>query len=338
MSRRGPCFFKPETSLGKCDIKCCLVRAAFAVVANGFCLSWRIVFSSEALLALITRFDPWRSSLCTCPPKLTFNPYTGCDHACVYCYASSYIPRFADCRPKKDLLRRLQREALKLKGEIVSIANSSDPYPRLEAEIGLTRGCLKILARSICRIQVITKSSLVTRDADLLREVPSTVAVTITTDDDAKARVIEPFAPSSTERLKTVGTLISKGIPVSVRVDPLIPFVNDDTESLIDALASLGVKHVTSSTFKIRRDSWRRFALAMPEIAEKLKPLYFGEGEEVGGYVLLPEAVRVKILSTVRSLALARGLGFGVCRENLSQLNTAACDGSWLMPSKARGA
>ncbi|MEM2108797.1 MAG: radical SAM protein, partial [Candidatus Bathyarchaeia archaeon] len=44
-------------------------------------------------MALISRFDPWRSSLCTCPPKLTFNPYTGCDHACVYCYASSYIPR-----------------------------------------------------------------------------------------------------------------------------------------------------------------------------------------------------------------------------------------------------
>jgi DNA repair photolyase len=286
---------------------------------------------------LIARFDPWRSSLCTCPPKLTFNPYTGCDHACVYCYASSYIPRFADCRPKKDLPQSLQREAAKLKGETVSMSNSSDPYPRLEAETGLTRKCLAILAQSNCRIQVITKSSLVTRDADLLSKVPSTVAVTITTDDDAKARLIEPHAPSATERLKTVETLIRKGIPVSVRVDPVIPFVNDNPKSLIATLASMDVKHVTSSTYKVKRDNWQRFAVAMPEIAEKLKTLYFSEGEKVGGYVLLPKTFRLKLLNAVRSLATENGMKFGVCRENLSQLNTAACDGSWLLPNRARG-
>ena len=208
----------------------------------------------------------------------------------------------------------------------------------MEAETGVTRKCLAILAQSDCRIQVITKSDLVTRDADLLGKVPSTVAVTITTDDDDKARLIEPHAPSPTERLKTVETLICKGIPVSVRVDPLIPFVNDNSESLIDTLASMGVKHVTSSTYKVKRDNWQRFALAMPETAEKLKLLYFGEGEKLGSYVLLPEAFRLKLLSAVRSLAVAKGLQFGVCRENLSQLNTAACDGSWLMPNRARGA
>jgi len=287
---------------------------------------------------VISRFDPWRSSLCTCPPKLTFNPYTGCDHACVYCYASSYIPRFADCRPKKGLPQSLQREAAKLKGETVSMANSSDPYPRLEAETGLTRKCLAILVHSNCRIQVITKSSLVTRDTDLLSKVPSTVAVTITTDDDAKAELIEPYAPSATERLKTVETLIRKGIPVSVRVDPVIPFVNDNPKSLIAALASMGVKHVTSSTYKIKRDNWQRFAAAMPETAEKLKALYFSEGERAGGCVLLPEAFRLKLMNAVRSLAVENGMKFGVCRENLSQLNTAPCDGSWLMPNRARGA
>ncbi len=289
-------------------------------------------------MSVISRFDPWRSSLCTCPPKLTFNPYTGCDHACVYCYASSYIPRFADCRPKKGLPQSLQREAAKLKGETVSMANSSDPYPRLEAKAGLTRKCLAILAQSNCRIQVITKSSLVTRDADLLGKVPSTVAVTITTDDDAKAKLIEPHAPSATERLKTVETLIRKGIPVSVRVDPVIPFVNDNPKSLIAALASMGVKHVTSSTYKIKRDNWQRFAAAMPETAEKLKTLYFSEGEKAGGCVLLPKAFRLKLMSAVRSLAVENGMKFGVCRENLSQLNTAPCDGSWLMPNRARGA
>lgn len=289
-------------------------------------------------MPVISRFDPWRSSLCTCPPKLTLNPYTGCDHSCVYCYASSYIPRFADCRPKKAVLESLQREAAKLKGETVSIANSSDPYPRLEAETGLTRKALAILAQNNCRIQLITKSNLVTRDADLLEKVPSTVAITITTDDDNTARLIEPHAPSPVQRLKAVEILMGKGIPVSVRIDPLIPFVNDNSESLIATLASLGVKHVTSSTYKVKRDNWQRFATAMPEKAERLKPLYFDEGEKLGGYMLLPEAFRLKVLISMRSLAVKKGMQFGVCRENLSHLNTAACDGAWLIPNKAKGA
>ena len=69
---------------------------------------------------LLTPFDPWKSSLCTCPPKLTLNPYTGCDHRCIYCYASSYIPKFGNCRPKKKLIQKLKKEASKLKGEIIS--------------------------------------------------------------------------------------------------------------------------------------------------------------------------------------------------------------------------
>lgn len=287
-------------------------------------------------MALISRFDPWRSNLCTCPPKLTFNPYTGCDHACVYCYASSYIPRFSECRPKRDLLQRLQREAAKLKGEIVSIANSSDPYPRIEAEALLTRVCLAILAQSHCRIQIITKSTLVTRDVDLLGKVPSAVALTITTDDEDTARLLEPHVPSPAERLKTVETLISKGFPVSVRVDPIIPFVNDNPERLIAALTSIGVKHLTASTYKIKPDNWRRFSTAMPRVAEKLKPLYFEQGEKAGGYTLLPHALRLKLLSNIRRLAAANGMRFGVCREGLTQLNTAACDGSWLLHAYRR--
>jgi len=218
------------------------------------------------------------------------------------------------------------------------MSNSSDPYPRLEAEQGLTRKCLAILAQSNCRIQVITKSTLVTRDADLLSKVPATVAVTITTDDDAKAKLIEPQAPSATERLKTVETLIRRGIPVSVRIDPVIPFVNDNPKRLIASLASRGVKHVTSSTYKIKSDNWQRFAAVMPETAEKLKPLYFHEGEKTGGYTLLPKTLRLKLMTIVRSLTVENGVKFGVCRENLSQLNTAPCDGSWLMPKSTRGA
>lgn len=282
-------------------------------------------------MGLLAKFDPWRSSLCTCPPKLTFNPYTGCDHACVYCYASSYIPNFFSCRPKKDLVSRLKREAAKLNGEIISISNSSDPYPTIEAEKGLTRQCLEILSRSSCKIQMITKSNLVVRDVDLLREIPSMVALTITTDQDDLSRILEPSAPFSSERLKAVERLVCEGIPVSVRVDPIIPYVNENPERLMEKLASLGVKHVTCSTYKVKMDSWQRLNLAMPQVAEKLKPLYFEKGERIGRYIYLPRDLRLRLMENFAFIAKKYGLKFGVCREGLSHLNTAVCDGSWLI-------
>ncbi len=283
-------------------------------------------------MPLISSFDPWHSGLCTCPPKLTFNPYTGCDHQCTYCYASSYIPNFKDCRPKKDALSQLKRDAAKLKGDTISISNSSDPYPRAEATEGLMRRCLEILVESNCKIQIITKSNLVTRDDDLLCRVPSTVALTITTDDDELAKVIEPFAPSPTQRLRAVQDLTKAGIPVSVRIDPIIPTVNDKPQKLISTLASIGVKHITCSTYKAKADNWMRLSRVLPKVIEELKPLYFQQGERIGGSTLLPKEYRFKLLKAFRDMALANVMQFGVCREGLAQLSTASCDGSWLMP------
>jgi DNA repair photolyase len=282
-------------------------------------------------VSLIARFDPWRSTLCTCPPKLTFNPYTGCDHACVYCYASSYIPKFFNCRPKKDLIQRLTKEATKLKGETVSIANSSDPYPNLEAKTGLTRKCLEILSKQDCKIQIITKSNLVARDTDLLNKVSSTVSMTITTDNDEIAKLIEPNAPPLAERLKAVETLTEKSIPTTVRIDPIIPSVNDEPENLLRTLVEIGVKHVTSSTLKITPENWKRLKAALPETTERLEPLYFGKGEKLGRHLYLPKDLRFKLMTTVRTLTEKHGMRFGTCREGMSQLNTATCDGSWLL-------
>jgi DNA repair photolyase len=282
-------------------------------------------------MSLISEFDPWHSPLCTCPPRLTLNPYTGCEHRCVYCYASTYIPKFFNCRPKKNLILRLKKEAVKLKGETISIANSSDPYPSLEEKTCLTRSCLEIFARHNCKVQMVTKSTLVVRDADLFNKIPSVVSLTITTDDDTTARLIEPNAPPSSERLKTAETLIDKGVPTSVRIDPIIPFVNEEPAGLIRKLASIGVKHVTSSTLKIRPGNWRRFRAALPRIAEKLEALYLREGEKVGTYMYLPRDLRLQLLKKVGRLAREYDLKFGTCREGLSGLNTATCDGSWLL-------
>lgn len=232
------------------------------------------------------------------------------------------------------MLSVLKREAAKLNGETISIANSSDPYPRVEVSTGLTRRCLEILAESNCKIQIITKSNLVSRDDDLLTKIPSTVALTITTDDDNLAKQIEPWAPQPSQRLRAAQDLIKKGIPVSVRVDPIIPLVNDQMQKLISELSNIGVKHITCSTYKAKADNWMRLTQIMPKVAEKLKPLYFQQGEKIGGSALLPKELRYKLLKEIRDLAGANGMKFGVCREGLAQLNTATCDGSWLMPKQ----
>jgi DNA repair photolyase len=279
---------------------------------------------------LITKFDPWNSKLCTCPFKLTLNPYTGCEHACVYCYASSYIPNFFDCRPKKNLIPCLEKEAKNLKGELISISNSSDPYPSIEKKLLLTRKCLEILSKANCKVQIITKSSLVVRDADILRKMRAMVSFTITTIDDEISKKLEPKAPPSSERIKAVKILIRRGIPVSVRIDPIIPFLNEEQEELIKILAKVGVKHITSSTYKVKQDNWQRFSLAFPDIAEKLKELYFKKGEKIGRSFYLPKDFRYKLLKRIKDLAEAEGMKFGCCREGLN-LSSAICDGSWLI-------
>ena len=176
-----------------------------------------------------------------------------------------------------------------------------------------------------------TKSNIVVRDVDLLKRTPSMVTSTITTDDDNISKVIEPNAPSSSERLKTAETLIGKGMSTSVRIDPIIPFVNGDPENLVETLASIGVKHITSSTYKIKRDNWQRFSMALPKTAEKLKPFYFEKGERIGRYTYMPKDLRLKLMKNAGELAQKYGVKFGTCREGLSRINTATCDGSWLL-------
>jgi DNA repair photolyase len=215
-----------------------------------------------------------------------------------------------------------------LNGELVSVSNSSDPYPRLEAETGLTRKCLEILAESRCRLQIVTKSDLVISDIDILQDVPCVVSVTVLTADDGLSRKLEPGAPVSSRRLKAIETLAKAGIPTTVRIDPVIPFLNDDLSELMEAVADLGALHVTCSTYKVKPDNWKRFSAVFPEVAEKLKPHYFIEGEQIGRSLYLPRNMRFGLMKKAKESAEDHHLKFGCCREGFS-LNSAVCDGSW---------
>jgi DNA repair photolyase len=280
---------------------------------------------------LLTAFDPWKSKLCTCPPKLTLNPYTGCPHGCLYCYVSAYVPDFRHTRPKANLITRLEKETRRLSGALVSIANSSDPYPPIERGLRLTRKCLQVLSRSDCRLQLVTKSNLVTRDIDILKRIPCTVAMTITTDDDKLSRLLEPQAPPTSRRLRAVTKLLRERIPTSVRIDPLIPFLNHQPEQLVRQLASMGVAHITCSTYKVKSDNWRRIAQVFPQTAKSLSTLYFEKGERIGRNRYLPMDLRKTMIERVKKMAEREGMKFASCREGFPQFNSATCDGSWLI-------
>jgi len=192
----------------------------------------------------------------------------------------------------------------------------------------LTRKCLEILAENRCRLQIVTKSDLVTRDIDILQNVPCVVSVTVLTADDGLSRKLEPGAPVSSRRLKAIETLATKGIPTTVRIDPVIPFLNDDLSTLMEAVTDLGALHVTCSTYKVKPDNWRRFSAVFPEVAEKLKPHYFVEGERIGRSTYLPRNMRFGLMKKAKESAEDNRLTFGCCREGFS-LNSAVCDGSW---------
>ncbi|MEM2986473.1 MAG: radical SAM protein [Nitrososphaerota archaeon] len=286
-------------------------------------------------MSVINLFDPWKSKLCSCPIKYSFSPYTGCSHNCLYCYASSYIPNFFMCRPKKDIVKKLMNNIKKIDKKIyISIANSSDPYPPLEKELKLTRECLNLLINNGFKILLITKSNIVKRDIDILLKGKVCVSFSITTLDENKAKKLEPNAPLPKERLNAAQKLIENDIPVSIRLDPIIPLINDDEiENLIKEISDIGVKHVTSSTYKVRVDNWKRMSTIFPEEMKKLEKLYFKYGERISNSYYLPREVRFKIMKKVKDACDKFGLTFSSCREGFYELNTSkSCDGSHLIP------
>jgi DNA repair photolyase len=281
---------------------------------------------------ILRPFDPWKSLLCTCPAKLSLNPYTGCPHGCLYCYASSYIPRFAECRPKVDLLKRLAKEVSRIRpGTLVALSNSSDPYPTLEKELQLSRSCLHILKeRGLCA-QVVTKSHLVARDADLLADMSACVAITITSLSESICRRLEPGAPLPAKRLDAMAELAEKGVAVSARIDPIIPGINDaQIEQLVAAVSRAGARHITSSTFKARPGSMNRIISVFSQECATLKGLFAG-GNRVAGGSYLPAEIRHDLMQKVRKYVQREGLTFSTCREGWAAVPGIACDGSHLL-------
>ncbi len=281
----------------------------------------------------LRRFDPWKGKHCTCKPKYSLAPYTGCDHRCLYCYITTYIPNAFFCRAKSGFLKNLPNDLKNADSTIpISISNSSDPYPTIERSEELTRGTLKILNEYGFKTLLVTKSDILLRDLDILTQGNIAVTMTINTMDDTLASRMEPGAPPPTKRLSALEVLVSSAVPVMVRVDPIIPGLNEDVEPLLKEISDIGVKCITTSTYKARRDSLKRLTDEFPEIGEQLEKQYLSSGEFVNRSYYLAANERERIMKHVYDCSKKYGLGFNMCREGLAiQRTSSSCDGVHLL-------
>ncbi|MFO7585065.1 MAG: radical SAM protein, partial [Anaerolineales bacterium] len=177
-----------------------------------------------------------------------------CQHQCIYCDSRSecyQIEDFAEIQVKVNALERLSDEIRRkrVKGTI-GTGSMNDPYMPIEAERRLTRGALQIIAAAKFPVHVITKSDLVLRDLDILKEISqvyAAVSFTITSADDALAKKLEPGAPVSSRRFAALKTLAENGITAGVTMMPILPFIEDSDENiraLIRMAGDAGAKYI----------------------------------------------------------------------------------------------
>jgi DNA repair photolyase len=223
--------------------------------------------------------DGWAPADCTAPPATqlfadksrsvlvynrspdvpfdrSINPYRGCEHGCVYCFARP-THAYLDCSPGLDFESRIfyKPEAARLlrkelsrsayRCQPIALGVNTDAYQPAERKLGITRALLKLLRDFQHPAGIITKSSLVERDIDLLGDMARRrlvhVMVSVTTLDRRLARTLEPRAAAPRRRLEVIRRLSAAGIPVGVLVAPVIPFLNDsDIETILAEVREAG--------------------------------------------------------------------------------------------------
>jgi len=230
----------------------------------------------DATRKIITRNDS---------PDLSFdrsiNPYRGCEHGCVYCFARpthAYLGLSPGLDFESKLFMKpnapelLERE-LSAPGyapRTIAIGTNTDPYQPIERRHQIMRRILEVLERAGHPVGIVTKSALVLRDLDILARLAERnlvkVAISVTTLDDKLARTMEPRASTPQRRLDALRQLVKAGIPTSTLVAPVIPAINDaEIERILDAVAATGVRHAGYVLLRLPlevRDLFREWLMA----------------------------------------------------------------------------
>lgn len=187
------------------------------------------------------------------------NPYRGCEHGCIYCYArpfheylgfSAGLDFESRIMVKYDAAEKLRKKfaSKNWTPEAITLSGVTDPYQPIERKLEITRGCMEVFAEVRNPVGIITKNYLVTRDIDLLEELSKYNAVhitlSVTTLDRDLARVMEPRTSQPYRRLDAIEKLASRGISVGVNVAPIIPGLTDhECADILEAAAEAGAKH-----------------------------------------------------------------------------------------------
>ncbi len=201
------------------------------------------------------------------PFAVSVNPYRGCEHGCIYCYArptheylgfSSGLDFESRILVKEDA-PALLREALSKDSwqpQVVALSGNTDCYQPIERQLGITRRCLEVFAEFRNPVAVISKSALVARDADVLAELARfdavAVAITVTTLDENLASKLEPRAARPKKRLETISRLAAAGVPVTVLVAPVIPGLTEhEIPAILGAAARAGATAAGSVVLRL---------------------------------------------------------------------------------------
>ena len=223
--------------------------------------------------------------------EYVMNIYRGCDHGCIYCYARScYYEKtnnFEIIRAKKNALQIIRDDLCrKVKPGVVITGSVSDPYNKLEEEHKLTRNALELINAFDFGICIVTKSSLVTRDVDVLEDIkthsPASVNFSITCTDDETCQKVEPHVSLTSERFKAIEKLAKNNLIVGVLIDPVIPYITDTLDNVRELVKKAkyhGAKYVHISTLvtmaDIQRDYFYQEAEKhYPGITEKYRQRY----------------------------------------------------------------
>jgi len=214
------------------------------------------------------------------------NPYRGCQHACVYCYATSVIHwekgKWGDIVEAKINLPRILSKELRVKKKgVVGLGTVTDPYQQAEKKYEITRRCLELLLMHDFPVCIQTKSSLVLRDIDLLKKFSNLeVGITLTTHDDSVREKLEPGASSVEERLHALSELSKNGIKTWVFMGPVMPYLTD-FETLTGAISIVKPAYVLVDKLRLK-DGVQNSVLGFinefyPHLTEKYERIFSGE-------------------------------------------------------------
>ncbi len=199
-------------------------------------------------------------------PDISFdysiNPYRGCEHGCVYCFARP-THSYLNLSPGLDFETRIVAKinaAERLRETLASpryeprslvLGTATDAYQPVERRLGITRRIVEVLAEAQHPFSVVTKSSGIERDLDLIAPMAAqglvSVYLSVTTLDNDLARILEPRAAAPARRLRTIKALADAGVPVGVSVSPIIPFINEpELERILEAAAEAGAQSAFS--------------------------------------------------------------------------------------------